>query len=259
VLETLRQHGMVSPGERVLVAFSGGPDSMALLEALTEVLPRLGAAVAGVAHVHHGIRGTDADSDLKWCRDEAARRGQTFLARRVDVPAEARRRRWSIERTAHVLRHAALREMADEAGATKIALGHTRDDQAETVVLRFLRGAGTRGLGGMWPRTGRVLRPLIDLSRARVEQFLAERGLSYRDDATNVDVGIPRNRVRHEVLPALVAVAGPALPARLARQSQAWRDDEAYLSAAAEPWISQALSATGDGWRLSPEAIAAAP
>jgi tRNA(Ile)-lysidine synthase len=260
VLETLRRHGMVSPGERVLVACSGGPDSMALLEALVDVLPRVGASVAAVAHVHHGIRGADADADLDWCRAEAGRRGLPFFARHVDVPGEARRRRWSLERTAHVLRHAALREMAGEAGATRIALGHTRDDQAETVVLRFLRGAGTRGLGGMWPRKGVIIRPLIDISRARVEQFLAERGLSYRDDATNVDLGIPRNRIRHEVLPALVAVAGAGLPARLARQSQGWRDDEAFLSAAAEPWVSRVLTPAGsNGWRLSPGLLAEAP
>src|SRR5690606_27206883 len=128
--ETLRRHGMVSPGERVLVACSGGPDSMALLEALVDVLPRVGASVAAVAHVHHGIRRADAAADLDWCRAEAGRRGLPFFARHVDVPGEARRRRWSLARTAHGLRHAALREMAGEAGATRIALGHTRDDQA---------------------------------------------------------------------------------------------------------------------------------
>src|SRR5690606_2299107 len=100
VLETLRQHEMVSPGERVLVALSGGPDSTALLEVLTDVLPRLGATVTAVAHVHHGIRAADADRDLEWCRADAGRRGLPFLVRHVDVPAEARRRRWSVERTA---------------------------------------------------------------------------------------------------------------------------------------------------------------
>lgn len=259
VLRTIHRYGLVSSGDRVLVALSGGADSMALLHVLHELLPRLEATLAGVVHVHHGLRGDEADGDRDWCRDVAAGLGLPFREAQVAVSTEAQVRGWSIERTAHLLRHAALRETADELGADRIALGHTRDDQAETVVLRFLRGAGTRGMGGMHPKRGRLIRPLLETSRAHVEQFLAERGLTYREDASNVDVGIPRNRVRHEVLPLLVRVAGRRLPARLARQADLWRADEDWLEQSAAPWVARAVTRGASGWTLRLEILREAP
>lgn len=259
VVQTVRRFALVAPGDRVLVALSGGPDSTALLAVLPHVLPRFEATLAGVAHVHHGLRGAEADADLAWCEQAAAGLGLPFHAIRVDVPGEAARRRWSVERTAHVLRHAALRQAADHLDATVITLGHTRDDQAETVILRFLRGAGTRGMAGMHPRRGRVVRPLLECSRATVEQYLAERGLTYRDDRSNADLDIPRNRVRHELLPALIKVAGAALPARLARQAEIWRQEDAWLEQSAEPWVLRSVEAAGQGWVLHLDRLEGAP
>lgn len=259
VLRTIHRYGLVSSGDRVVMALSGGADSMALLHVLHALLPRLEATLAGVVHVHHGLRGAEADADLAWCDEVASGLGLPFHAFRVDVPGEASRRRWSVERTAHVLRHAALRQAADYLDATVIALGHTRDDQAETVILRFLRGAGTRGMAGMHPRRGRVIRPLIECSRAAVEQYLAERGLTYRDDRSNADLDIPRNRVRHELLPALMKVAGAALPARLARQADLWRQEEAWLEQSAEPWVARSVEAAGQGWALHVDWLDVAP
>ncbi len=259
VVQTIRRFSLIAPGDRVLVALSGGPDSTALLHLLLDVLPRFQASLAGVAHVHHGLRGADADADASWCGEQAARLGLPFRVVRVDVPAEARRRGWSVERTAHALRHAVLGEVATGLGASRIALGHTRDDQAETVVLRFLRGAGTRGMAGMHRARGPFIRPLLDVSRAQVEQFLAERGLIFRDDASNADVGIPRNRVRHEVLPALIDVAGPSLPARLARQADFWRADEQWLQQSAAPWVDRAVLQDPNGWGLDLVVLDEAP
>ncbi len=231
VWATIRRYGLMGPGDRVLVAVSGGVDSVSLLHVLTRLAPRAGATLTGIVHVHHGLRGEDADADAQFCQALAASHGLPIDVVAVDVAAEAARRRWSVERTAHVLRHAALREVAGRVGATRIALGHTLDDQAETVVLRFLRGAGTRGLAGMWPVKGLVIRPLIEVRRADVEQYAAERGLTWKEDASNRDPGIPRNLVRHTVLPALMQVAGRSLPERLARQADAWRDDDRWLTA----------------------------
>lgn len=259
VVQTIRRHRLVAAGDRVLVALSGGPDSTALLAVLPDVLPRFEATVAGVAHVHHGLRGAEADADLDWCAQVAAGLRLPFCALRVDVPGEAASRRWSIERTAHVLRHAALRQAADDLDATVIALGHTRDDQAETVILRFLRGAGTRGMAGMHPRRGRVVRPLLGCSRAAVEQYLAQRGLTYRDDHSNADLDIPRNRVRHDLLPALIEVAGAALPARLARQAEVWRQEDAWFEQSAEPWVARAVEPSGHGWVLHVDRLEEAP
>lgn len=259
VVTTIRRFALVDPGDRVAVALSGGPDSTALLAVLRDVLHLFDATLAGVVHVHHGLRGADADADLDACRAAAESMAQPFRVVHVDVPGEASRRGWSLERTAHALRHRAFRRVARELEATRVAVGHTRDDQAETVLLRLLRGAGTRGMAGMRPRRGVVIRPMIEASRATVEQFLAERGLSYRADASNADLRIPRNRVRHEVLPALIQVAGPALPARLARQAEAWRRDDEWLETSVRPWVEQAVHHQEDGWVLQMDVLEQAP
>jgi len=251
VWATIRRHQLLTEGDRVLVAVSGGADSVALLHVLATLAPRARARLVGLVHVHHGLRGDAADADAVFCEHLATALGIPFDLVHVDVASEAARRKWSIERTAHALRHAALRLAARRRLATRIAVGHTLDDQAETVVLRFLRGAGTRGLAGMWPSQGLLIRPLLEVRRADVERYAAERGLTWRDDASNRDTGIPRNRVRHEVLPALMAVAGPALPERLARQADAWRDDERWLSACVAVELPSVLMPHADGgWLL---------
>lgn len=259
VIQTIRRFALVAPGDQVVVAFSGGPDSTALLHVLLDVLPRLEASVAAVVHVHHGLRGKDADADATWCGEQAARLGLPFRVATVDVADAARARRWSLERTAHALRHGALRRLAAELGASRIALGHTQDDQAETVVLRLLRGAGTRGMGGMHPARGPFIRPLLEVSRAQVEQFVAERGLTCREDASNAEIAIPRNRVRHQVLPALIEVAGRRLPARLARQANLWRADEAWLEQSAAPWVDRVMAQEPTGWVIELDALHQAP
>jgi tRNA(Ile)-lysidine synthase len=260
VWATIRRHDLVAEGDRILVAVSGGADSVALLHVLATLAPRAGAALAGIVHVHHGLRGADADGDAAFCEQLAAALALPFDLVRVDVAGEAARRKWSVERTAHTLRHAAFRLVARRRQATRVALGHTLDDQAETVLLRFLRGAGTRGLAGMWPRHGLVIRPLLEVRRADVEHYAAERGLTWRDDVSNADPAIARNRIRHQVLPALTTVAGASLPERLARSAAAWRDDEQWLSASAAVELASVLRpCAGGGWVLDSSRLAAVP
>lgn len=260
VWATIRRYGLLDEGDRVLVALSGGADSVALLHVLAALAPKARARLAGVVHVHHGLRGEAADADATFCEQVATSLGLPFDLVHVDVAAQAARRRWSVERTGHALRHAAFRLVARRRLATRIALGHTLDDQAETVLLRFLRGAGSRGLAGMWPSQGPLIRPLLGVRRADVEHYVAERGLIWRDDASNADRAIPRNRVRHEVLPVLMAVAGANLPTRLARQADAWRDDEQWLAACAAMELPSVLMPHADGgWLLDLPRLDAVP
>jgi tRNA(Ile)-lysidine synthase len=225
----MRRHALLRNGARVLIALSGGADSVALLFLLRE-LEREGALrVAGAAHLHHGLRGAEADADERFCAALAARTGTPFVSERADVAARARAEKRSIEDAARAERYAFLERAAAGLGADVIAVAHTRDDQAETFLLRLLRGAGTRGLGSIRPRAGRVIRPLLKVERAELREYLSACGESWREDASNADVAIPRNRVRHELLPALESRFSPAIAGILAREAALAQQDEDFL------------------------------
>src|SRR5512141_854929 len=165
-LRTIRRHSMLPRGGRVVVALSGGPDSVALVHVLGELASAGELAIAALAHFNHQLRGVEADEDEVFCRRMAGALGLPFEAGRADVRALAAEHGRSIEDAARVARYAFFEEVADRIGADVIAVGHTRDDQAETFLLRLLRGSGLRGLAGILPRSGRVVRPLLDVSRA---------------------------------------------------------------------------------------------
>ncbi|MGH9310925.1 MAG: tRNA lysidine(34) synthetase TilS, partial [Vicinamibacterales bacterium] len=165
---TIRKHELVRPGARVLVALSGGPDSVALLHVLRALERDRELSVAGVGHFNHRLRGAAADEDERFCRDLARAWGLPITVGSADVANRARAARRSIEDMARSLRYGFLEEAAASAGAEAIAVGHTLDDQAETFLLRLIRGAGARGLAGIRPRAGRIVRPLIEISRADV-------------------------------------------------------------------------------------------
>lgn len=220
---------MLPHGGRVAVALSGGPDSVALVHLLLELQAEGYVTVAGLAHFNHHLRGDASDGDERFCRAFADALGLPLEVGRADVRVIASEERRSIEDTARRLRYDFLRGAAIELGAEAIAIAHSRDDQAETFLLRILRGAGTRGLGGIRPVAGPVIRPLLDISRAELRQFAAERGLSCRDDESNRDLTIPRNRIRLELLPYLEREFSPRITEVLAREAALAQTDEDRL------------------------------
>ncbi len=229
VLRTIRRYGLAPQGGRVLVALSGGPDSVALLHLLREIEPSGALSIAGLAHFNHQLRGADADEDEGFCRRMAGALSLPIEVGRADVRALAENERRSIEDVARSVRYAFLEEAASHLGADVIATGHSRDDQAETFLLRLVRGAGPRGLAGIFPRSGRIIRPLLDVRRAELRAYATEHQLAFREDATNQDLGIPRNRIRHELIPYLERELSPGIVEVLAREAAIAREDEERL------------------------------
>jgi tRNA(Ile)-lysidine synthase len=200
---------MLRAGDRLGVAVSGGADSVALLRAMLQLRLELGL-VLSVIHVHHGIRGTEADADAVFVEALASEHGLDFHHSRVDAPAVSREKRLSLEAAGRHVRYGYFNQLIENGALDKVATAHTLDDQAETVLLRIIRGAGLNGIAGIYPTLAdpdegkvRIIRPLLGTRRAELLDFLASLGQPWREDATNADVSFSRNRVRHELLPLL--------------------------------------------------------
>jgi tRNA(Ile)-lysidine synthase len=259
VRRTIRHHGLLPSGTRVAVALSGGADSVALLFALRALAAAEGFQLVGAAHLNHQLRGADADADAEFCRSLAAGLEVPIDIERVDVAALASEIDASVEHAAHVARHAFFDRAAVRLGADAVAVAHTKDDQAETFLLRLLRGAGPRGLSGIHPRSGIVVRPLLDTSRADVRAFLASSGIAFREDASNADLSIPRNRIRHELLPLLDARFSPGIVDVLDREAAIAREDADYLESLAHDAARGIVSRTPRGVEIDAEALMAQP
>ena len=230
---------LLKPGLRLAVGLSGGADSVALVRALAARSEELGL-VLHAAHLHHGLRGDEADGDLAFCRELAAKLGLPFHEARVDTAAEARADRKSgksaetIEEAARRLRYSWFRTLMSEIPLHAVATAHTLDDQAETVLAKFLRGAWTEGLAGIAPvlefPEGRVVRPLLAVTRAEIEAYLRGLGQDWREDSTNRHLTFTRNRIRHELLPLLEGW-NPRLREHLAQMAAIARDEEVWWQA----------------------------
>jgi len=235
VVQTVREHHLLDPGDRVVVALSGGADSVALLFLLTalESTAELGAEIAGIVHVNHQLRGEESARDENFCRALAERTGIRIEVFAVDARAASVGTRKSIEAAARELRYDCFDEAAKRMGANRVATAHTLDDQVETVLLRLMRGAGLRGVSGVRVRRGIFIRPLLACRRADLRRFLAERGESFCEDSSNLNLDVPRNRVRHALLPVIDQIA-PSGARALARFAEIAAADEQYLMRAAE-------------------------
>ncbi len=232
------EHNLLAAGDSVVVGVSGGPDSLALLHLLRALASELRLTLI-VAHLNHRLRGSEADADAEFVADIARRWAIESVIESRDVAVLARQRRQSIEEAARQVRYTFLWHAAQRAGSAKIAVGHNADDQAETVLLHFLRGTGLSGLRGILPSTPidqlhlppvdipagaeaaapLLIRPLLATTRAEIEAFCRENGLSPRQDQTNFDTAYARNRLRHQLLPYLESF-NPNIRQTLARTAR---------------------------------------
>ena len=228
VAAAIRRYSMFRPGDRVAVAVSGGADSVALLDILVRLAPRWNLKLR-VAHFNHRLRGEESEADARFVADLADRYGLAFELGRADVAGIAAAEKENLEQAARRARLAFFGGLIARGEVDRVALGHTRSDQAETVLFRLLRGSGLAGLAGIWPVTEEgLVRPLIELTREQVRAYLTERKLVWREDATNWQLRLARNRIRHELLPRLVRDFNPELVDALARLAALAQGEELY-------------------------------
>ena len=245
VRRTIEKYGLLIPGDGIVVGVSGGPDSLCLLHALLCLREEYRLRLH-VAHLHHGARGAEADADAEFVAALAAEWGLPVTVEKQDVPALAREHRLAFEEAARRVRYTFLARVAGEIGAEKIAVGHNADDQAETVLMHFLRGAGLAGLRGMLPivpltdyrllepfsvlhPASFIIRPLLEIPRSEVEHYCAGQGLTPRFDRSNLDTTYFRNRLRHELLP-LLETYNPNVRARLCHTAAVVAADHELLT-----------------------------
>ena len=225
---------VITPGARVLCAVSGGVDSMYLLHRMTELAAQRGFTV-GCAHFNHGLRGAESDRDEAFVRTQCAHLGVPFYAGRGDVASV---RGMGTEGAARQLRYAFLTDCAAAHGYDWIATAHTADDNAETLLLNLARGCGLRGLTGIPPQRGKLLRPMLDTTRAEAEAYLAAHGIAHVEDSTNASDAYARNRIRHHAVPALESVHAADTAALL-------REDERFLGGLAAEFLAGQTPAEG--------------
>ena len=251
VIHTIDRYRMFTAGQKVGVAVSGGADSVCLLHVLLELAPERCLRLA-VLHLNHRLRGGESDQDAEFVRRLSEQLGLPFHLREADLAGCAegrgkpgcfretretpRRSQYlhpdNLEQAARHARLAFFREMTESLTVDSVAVGHTRSDQAETVLFRFLRGSGTAGLAGVRPVTSDgVVRPLLAVGRDEVEQFLRDRGIAWREDSSNASPQFARNRIRHDLLPQLASQWNPGIREILANTADWAQAEEAYWAA----------------------------
>ena len=250
ILGSLKKQEMLRPGDRVGVAVSGGADSVALLLLLLELREKLGI-VLSVVHFNHKLRGKASDADEKFVAKLAAKQGLEFHAASVYVAKKAKSERANLEDAARRARYDYFRSLAESGTCTRIAVAHTADDQAETVLAHILRGTGLAGLGGIHPVAGPVIRPLLSVRRSELRRFLRAQKQTWREDATNRDTKRMRARIRKKLLPLLEKQFQPAIVEHLATLADLAREDEAFLVAIAEEHVSALVQKSGEGKRIA--------
>jgi tRNA(Ile)-lysidine synthase len=246
VLATIRGYEMLRPGERVAVAVSGGADSVALLRLLQDLAGELGIKLL-VAHFNHALRGEESDADERFVAGLTRDAGLEFVSQGEDVGAAARRHRWNLEDAARRLRYQFFEGIVMSGRAGRVAVAHTADDQAETILGRLIRGTGISGLAGIYPVVGQVVRPLLGIRRDELRRYLEQRRQAWREDATNRDSRRLRARLRHQILPELERDFSSRVVPRLCELARLAGDEEIFWSALEEDCFRAWVTETSEG------------
>ena len=249
LLTPLKKRGMLRAGERVGVGVSGGADSVALLMLLLELREKLGI-VLSVAHLNHKLRAKASDADERFVAKLAAKHGLTFHGESVDVAARAKRDKANLEDTGRRTRHEFFARLVAEGKVDRVAVAHTADDQAETVLAHIMRGTGLAGLGGIHPETECVVRPLLGVRRAELRAYLRARKQKWREDVTNLDTTRMRAGIRKKLLPLLEKEFQSGVVEHLASLAEFAREDEEFLELLARERCEALARKTGDETRI---------
>jgi tRNA(Ile)-lysidine synthase len=233
ILETIRRERMLTPGDRVAVAVSGGADSVALLRLLAGLRVELGITLL-VVHFDHALRGAESDADARFVAELSREHSLEFRGEREDVAASAARLHLNLEDAARRLRYAFFQRVVEQGLAAKVAVAHTADDQAETVLARLFRGTGPSGLSGIHPRLGSVVRPLLGTRREDLRNFLRALGQDWREDLTNFDRSRQRARIRSQLLPVLEKDFSPGIVSHLSKLARLSREEQEFWNALVE-------------------------
>ena len=262
MLKTIEEHGLIEPNDAVLAALSGGPDSVALLEGLLRLRKRLSFSLTA-AHLNHRLRGAESDEDERFVRNLAEKRKLPLIVEARQVGRIRQRKGGSLEEIAREARYAFLRRAAGKCGANKIALGHNSDDNVETFLMNLFRGAGLKGLSGMplVRREGRfvLIRPLLEVTRDEILEFLKKENLPYREDRSNRDMTYTRNRIRHGLLPLLEKKYNPQIRRVLIETGRRLREVEEGVSALFEGLARECVSGQRGKVRVKTAHLGAQP
>lgn len=246
IAETIHELNLLEPGDRVLIAVSGGPDSVALVLSLLAVKEKYTLNI-GIAHLNHMLRGEESLGDETFVKKFAHNLDLPFHGEQTDVKGYAKQHRLSIEEAGREVRYRFFEQMANRHGYTKIATGHTKDDNAELVLMNLLRGSGSKGLSGIPAiRNRRYIRPLIRVLKTQILDFLTHKNQAYRVDSSNTDMAYLRNTIRHRLIPRLQSEYNPEIIDALDRLSHILRQEEAFWDTETDKQFNRCLIKTDD-------------